>query len=164
MADISMEVKGLSELNKALKELPDRIAKNVLRGAVNAGAAVIRQEAKANAPVYTGDVAQGHPPPGTLKKAISQAQARKLSNQVQQTVHVGVRQGKSAKKTKKGALLDAYYWWFVENGTSKMAARPFLRPAFEGKKTEAVKAIEEYLAKRIPQEVEKLPKFMGVRL
>jgi len=40
---------------------------------------------------------------------------------------------------------DAWYWWFVENGTSKMAARPFLRPAFEAKKDEAVNVFAEVL-------------------
>lgn len=153
MADdyASVEVKGLKELNDALRELPDRIARNVLRGATSAGAAVIRKEAQAKAPVYTGEVSKGHPPPGTLKRAVYQKQIRELSSLVNQTFYVGVRRGKHAKKG-----IDAFYWTFVEFGTSKMAARPFLRPAFEAKKNEAVQAIKQYLTDRIPKEADKL--------
>lgn len=153
----STEVKGLKELNEALKQLPDNIARNVLRGATGAGAAVIRKEARQRAPVFDGQIGDKHPPPGTLKKSVYQSQVRQLSSLVKQVFHVGVRSGKG-KKDKGGRSLDAYYWRFVEFGTSKMAARPFLRPAFEAKKLAAIEAIREYMAARIPREVEKLKK------
>jgi HK97 gp10 family phage protein len=151
--------KGLKELQQALKELPERVAKNVLRGSVGAGAAVIRKEAVAKAPVYQEQVQAGHPPAGTLKRAVYQKQINELSNQVKQTFFVGVRHGKKYQKQGKNGQLsqDAYYASWIEFGTSKMSARPFLRPAFEGKKTEAVEAIRAYLEKRIPEEVAKLP-------
>lgn len=154
----SAKIDGLRELNDALKKLPEAVAKNVLRGATNAGASVIRAEAKQRAPVYTGSlIARDHPPPGTLKKSIIQRQARQLSSLVKQVFHVGVRSGRGVKD-KAGRSLDAYYWRFVEFGTSKMAARPFLRPAFEAKKMAAVEAIRKYLAERIPREAAKLNK------
>jgi HK97 gp10 family phage protein len=53
-------------------------------------------------------------------------------------------------------VIDAWYAHFVEFGTSKMAARPFMRPAFESRKAGAVEAIKSYLLSRIPKEVEKL--------
>ena len=151
----AVEIKGLKELSAALKELPQNIARNVLRGATGAGAAEIRKEAKVKAPVYTGPVSQGHPPPGTLKRGIYQSQQRKLSTLLSQVFHVGVRTGKKLK-TKQGVSADPYYWKFVEFGTSKMAARPFMRPAFEAKKLAAVEAIRKYMADRIPKEVAKL--------
>ena len=43
MAELQ-NVAGLAQLQAALKELPDRIAKNALRGAVNAGATIICRE------------------------------------------------------------------------------------------------------------------------
>ncbi|MDB5992402.1 MAG: hypothetical protein JWQ10_3805 [Herbaspirillum sp.] len=156
MADLE-NVQGLRELQEAMKQLPANIAKNVLRGAVNAGATVIRKEAAARAPVYTGEVSEGHPPPGTLKRSLYQKQIREKSSAVLQTFFVGVRQGKSAKKSKKG-LIDAWYVRFVEFGTAKMSARPFMRPAFEAKKQAAVQAIKDYLEKRIPDEVEMVRK------
>lgn len=153
MADLQ-NVTGLKELQAAMLELPKGIARNVLRGAVNAGATVIKDEAKARAPVYTGDVGKGHPPAGTLKRALYQKQIREKSSAVLQTFFVGVRHGKSAKKL-KNSTVDAYYASFVEFGTSKMAAKPFMRPAFEAKKTASVEAIKAYLEKRIPEEVAK---------
>lgn len=143
MAEIQ-SVTGLKELQKALAELPQGIARNVLRGAVNAGATVIKAEAKVRAPALTG----------ILKRSLYQKQIREKSNLLLQTFFVGVRQGRSSKKTKKG-VLDAFYARFVEFGTSKMPAHPFMRPAFEAKKEAAVQAIKDYLTKRIPDEVEK---------
>jgi len=156
MSDIKIE--GLDAFSKALRALPQNIAKNVLRGAVNAGATVIRQEAVRRAPEYHGEVSKGHPPPGTLKKAIYQKQIRELSDITRQTFFVGVRHGASAGK--KGSTgretRDAFYWRFVEFGTVKMPAQPFMRPAFEAKKVEAMERIKQYLADRIPNEVAKL--------
>lgn len=158
MAELQ-HVAGLSELSAALRELPQRIGRNVLRGTVAAGAAEVRTAVKTSAPVYTGDVAQGHPPPGTLKRAIYQKQIRELSDDQRQVFFVGVRQGKKFRNQgKKGdKSQDAYYWRFVEFGTSKMAARPFLRPGFEASKMAAVERMKTYMAERIPREVEKLP-------
>lgn len=153
MAELQ-NVSGLKELQAAMKELPANIARNVLRGAVNAGASVIRQEAKARAPQFQGKPVKGQPPPGTLKRALYQKQIREKSSAVLQTFFVGVRHGRSAKQTAK-ATIDAWYAHFVEFGTSKMSARPFMRPAFEAKKVAAVSAIKDYLQQRIPAEVEK---------
>ena len=52
----SVQVQGLDQLAKALRELPQRVARNGLRAAVYAGAKVIRDEAKLQAPVATGDL------------------------------------------------------------------------------------------------------------
>lgn len=164
MSYTTIRISGLAELNQALSELPQRLARNVLRGSVAAGAAVVRQEARQRAPRYEGQVAAGHPPPGTLKRAIYSAQARRLSSLLQQVYQIGVVSGKRAKRSgrKSGRAADAYYWRFVEFGTVKMAARPFLRPAFEAKKLDAIEAIRAYMAQRIPREVAQLPK--GPRL
>lgn len=160
MAEL-VNVQGLKELQAALKELPKNVGRNVLRGSVAAGAAVIRAEAKAQAPMYTGgDVSKGHPPPGTLKRSVYQKQIRELSSAAKQTFFVGVRSGKKYQKQgKKGDLSqDAFYAGFVEFGTVNMAARPFMRPAFESKKQAALDAIKAYLEKRIPEEAAKLAK------
>lgn len=146
----SVQIKGLDALAKALKELPDRVAKNGLRAAVYAGAKVIRDEAKLQAPVATG----------TLKRAVILKQIPELSTKNKQTFFVTVRQGKKYRKQgKKGNLSqDAWYWRFVEFGTVKMSARPFLRPAFDMKKNDALTAIKTRLAERIEQAARELKK------
>ena len=149
----SVKIDGLRELAAALRALPDKLAKNGLRAGVYAGAKVIQDEAKLRAPVYTGPVEQGHPPPGTLKRAIIMKQIREESGQRHQVFFVTVRSGKKYQKQgKKGNLSqDAFYWRWVEFGSTKMAARPFLRPAFEAKKEAAVEAIKNKLAERVEE-------------
>ena len=156
----SVQVQGLDQLAKALKELPQRVARNGLRAAVYAGAKVIRDEAKLQAPVATGDLGADQPPRGTLKRSVIMKQIPELSGAQKQTFFVTVRHGKKYRKQgKKGNLSqDAWYWRFVEFGTVKMSARPFLRPAFEMKKHEAVTAIKTRLAQRIEQAAQELKK------
>lgn len=135
MADIDFTVLGLDELSKKLKEMPVKLARNGLRAAVNAGAEVIRKDAMTRVPVLTG----------RLKKALYKKQIREKSSASQQTFFVGVRNGKKYKKADK----DAYYWRFLEFGTSKLPAKPFLRPAFDSKKNQAVTEIAKKLKERI---------------
>ena len=156
----SVQVQGLDQLAKALRELPQRVARNGMRAAVYAGAKVIRDEAKLQAPVATGDLGANQPPPGTLKRSVIMKQIPELSGAQKQTFFVTVRHGKKYRKQgKKGNLSqDAWYWRFVEFGTVKMSARPFLRPAFDMKKHEAVTAIKTRLAQRIEQAAQELKK------
>lgn len=152
-----MHVAGLRELAQACRELPERVGRSALREATSAGAAVIREEAKARAPVYTGEVTAGHPPPGTLRKAVAMYRNNSASGPLKQVFSVGVRHGKSRQKVGK-TNRDAYYWRFVEFGTAKMSARPFLRPAFEATKVRAVETIAAVLRQRIAKETLSLPR------
>lgn len=156
-------VKGLSALSAALKELPDRIARNALRQSVARGAVVIREEAKTRAPVSTTPPEPGGPLPGTLRRSIIIQHDRKRSSLTSQTYVVAVRHGKKYRNQgKKGnRSQDAYYWRWVEFGTVKMSARPFMRPAFETQKEAAVQEIARVLAERIKQEVRTLPGATG---
>lgn len=108
-------VKGLDEMAAKLKALPPRIARNALRRAANAGARVVRIEAKRRAPKSekprkrgSGIVTQ----PGTLKRAAMSFAIRSQSNAVQQTIGVTFSGGK--KFQAKGR--DAYYFKWVEVG------------------------------------------------
>lgn len=180
MADfISVDIKGLEEITAALRLLPERIAANALRGAVRAGAEVIKAEAILRAPVWTGPMAEGHPPPGTLKRAIYSRYMYELSSKTQAVQRVTVRKGRPRSK-REGSLPDAYYWtwvefghwWVPKAGTTRRARRlgvlasqlgakwipahPFMRPAYEAKREAAVHAFAQYLAERVPKEVAKI--------
>lgn len=136
MADtIKMDVHGLKELERKLRELPEKLAKNGLRAAVAAGSRLVASEARRRVPVDSG----------TLKRSIYTKQIREESNNQQQTFYVGSRHGK--KEQAKGR--DAYYFPFVEFGTEKSPAHPFMRPAFESTKEKAVEAVKTKLAERI---------------
>lgn len=161
MANTSeVRIEGLEELARALKELPKRLARNGLRASVYAGAKVIRDEARLKAPVATKALGPNQQPPGTLKRAIIMKQIPEKSDAQKQVFHVAVRRGKQYRKQgKKGTLSqDAYYAHFVEFGTVKMSARPFMRPAFEGRKNDAVEAIRTRLAERVEAAAQDLTK------
>jgi len=163
---IRAKVEGLDELAKALEELPQDLAERALRQATAAGAAIVRDEARARAPRDTG-------------KMIAAAFVKKDGGQtddVRAVYHVGIRAGKRARSLGKKKLnLDAFYWKFVEFGhftrhagskrsdsTLKRAAkralakgvrfvsgRPFLRPALEMKQAEVIEKIRSVLEARI---------------
>jgi HK97 gp10 family phage protein len=150
MSDIKtghIQITGLSDLEKNLEQFSDRIAKNILRGAVSAGAAVIRNEARLKAPKDTGEMARDI--------MIKRARDSRGSGLI--TYHVFVRTGKKSRLAgkKRNVNRDSFYWRFVEFGTAKMSAKPFMRPAFDTAKERAVQAIKEYLAARIDKEAAK---------
>jgi len=132
---LDMKVEGLKELADKLRGMGPDLSRNVLRAAVRAGAATVRAEAMNMVPQDTG----------RLRRAIYLKHIREKSSPHQQTFYVSVRAGKRYRKRD----VDAYYWRFVEFGTAKMAARPFMRPAFEAKKGDALEAIKGRLADRI---------------
>jgi HK97 gp10 family phage protein len=134
---------GFKELAAALRELPQRVAKNGLRSAVGAGAAVIRKEARVRAPKKTGEMAKDI--------QIKRERDTQGGDLFIARYSVFVLSGKKSrlKGKKRNVQRDSFYWKFVELGTSKMAARPFMRPAYEAKKEEAVKTIGEKLDQRI---------------
>ena len=158
---ISVKIEGLKELQEAMNQLPLEIQKRPLRSAVSAGAKVIVDEAKRLAP-------QGET--GNLRKALYRYRSRSQSSRGQETFLVGVRKGKknyvdSAKNRRLNRVGkkytvegEAFYWRFVEFGTSKMPARPFLRPAFESKKNQAVETIKNRLAVAIENTAKKMKK------
>ncbi len=179
MASFSMEVTGLRELREALKQLPVNIGRNVLRGAVYAGAKVVVNAVGERAPVFTGTDPRVQV--GLLKSAVYMKHDQDLSTDVQQVFFVSIRRGRKERAKNR----DAYYWTWVEfghhiiprvpkgggslyarraavasgslvAGASYVLPHPFFRPAFESSKTASSNAIRDYMAKRIPIEVAKL--------
>jgi HK97 gp10 family phage protein len=156
---MTMRIDGLKELQNALKELPKEIQKRPLRSAVSAGAKVIADEAIKKAP-------QGET--GNLRKSIYRYRSRRQSTTGKETFLVGVRKGKAkfvdnSRNRRLGRVGktyqtqgEAYYWRFVEFGTSSQPARPFLRPAFENSKERAVQVMKERLGKAIETQARKL--------
>jgi len=145
-----VRVAGLRELGIALKELPKRVAARMLAFPVLQAAQIVRDEARAIAPVYHGDVADGHPPPGTLKKSIIVKRVYIGPDAAQYIV--AVRHGKRYQSVgKKHRNLDAFYWTWVEFGSIHNQRHSFLRPAFESKKNTALNVITIGLANGIEQ-------------
>jgi HK97 gp10 family phage protein len=155
----TVHIQGLAELKRKLAQLPERLERNVMKQMVGAGAAVIRDQARDNAPIYHGDVSRGHPPPGSLRKAIFSKYIPEQSRGGRTVFYVGVRHGKDRQRVgKKETNRDVYYWYFVEFGSvhNPGDGHPFLRPAFDSRKEDAVQVMKEVGATRLSDEVARL--------
>lgn len=122
-----IKVTGLQELNRALSKLNDDVKKKYVRGAVGAGARLIRDAAIKNA----GAILAGRTPKsgerrrtGRLQRAIYSAWLAKESTPDSQSFIVSVKRGRnfqSKTATRRGKTFqtsnkDAYYWTWVEFG------------------------------------------------
>lgn len=140
----SVEVPGLSELQDALRELDRSVELNVLRTAGKRAMDHIAEEARRLVPVQTG----------ALKASI------KVKSRLQRSVQRDAATGKwSSAKGAKGRVnvavvaggKGAFHAHLVERGTVKMAAQPFMRPAFDAKHNIAVGTIGEEIARAIDE-------------
>lgn len=159
----TVNVKGLKELNALLQSLPVKVEKNILRGAMRAGANVVKNEAKLLAPVgnpsgRNATLYGGYR--GALRDSIRVSGQAKGGNVIASV--------KAGGKTKAGA--DVYYAHMVEYGTKPhviegpvvingvfvgdishpgTSPRPFMRPALDSKSGAAVVAAGDYIKKRL---------------
>jgi HK97 gp10 family phage protein len=147
---VTVRIDGLEQLVIALNQIPVDLQAKPLRAAVAAGARLVMKQAKENA--------EPHRLTGTLEKNIVMAKSRRpIQGQVEYSV--GIRKDvkkwyvNNAPNRKKGiagkkyyVYGEAYYWRFIEFGTSKYSKTPFLIPAFESKKMEAIEVIKKRLA------------------
>lgn len=80
---------------------------------------------------------------GVLKKAIT-ARRGKPRNPAKPFSTVYIQEGKKAKARR----VDGWYWHFIEYGTEKQQARPFIRPAIAAVKAEFTKLYQKRFKSR----------------
>lgn len=114
-----MGVSGFEELDRALRRTDAAVGGQALTTAVTKGAEIIVAAAKAKAPRKTGKLAES------------------ISLKVGKVSASGV----TAKVGPKGV----HYALYVELGTKKLTAKPFMRPALYGNRTAATDAIGKSL-------------------
>ena len=130
MAGEVVRIEGLDNLKRKLSEVPKAMRKRVLRNALAAGAREVRDVAKRNAPVMTLGTSLNVPyrKPGTVKQAIRVRTSKADRRAGDVGVFVNVRPAKAGQRGAKNPN-DPFYWRFLEFGTRKMPARPFLQRA-----------------------------------
>lgn len=126
--DFSKLTAGLDRITQAAEE--------ATRPAAQAGAEVFYQEVRARVPQSAKPHKSGKQTytPGTLRKAVYQAYADKESGEGRAKYRISWN-----KK-------HAFYGKFVEFGTSNMAAKPFLRPAYHAARAKALRAVKSRMA------------------
>lgn len=148
-----VEVRGLRELQDAMLALPRQLDRRVLNAALSPAGRIIANEAKLRVAIRTGNVrrnirARPVRPMGGHTASVIVSVRRLSARQIGKLKAKGGKQGANAS--------DPWYWRHVEMGTSRMRARPFLRPAFEAKKVEAAFEVKNALRRRIEIEAKKL--------
>lgn len=150
MSNGSLTVLGLGELQADFERLAKAAGNKIVRDAVMAGARIARDKARAAAPVRTGK----------LKKNITATRLKQSDTPGGATAGVRVKspkvkQSKALKRPGKKGRTSAtdwdapFYWKFLELGTSKMRAHPFIRPAWDGSLPQIEKAVSDKLAEGI---------------
>lgn len=156
MAFEPVRIEGLKELEFALSELPRATARNVLLRALKNAAQPIVDEAKRLVPVATGRLRDS---------IIVQARTRNLTGlrEFGQTLREGGTRAEavsvlraarraggsegSRAEVNVGPTSPHAHW--IEFGTVQMGAQPYMRPAFESTKGEALLSIKKELAAEI---------------
>lgn len=156
----NVKVEGLAQIHKALSELGRKVSNKIAVKAMREGGKIVREQARQNAPVLSQSTP--HRRAGTLKKAIKSSTKVLKNGKIGTVIRVKELTAKQietfkVRSGKKGALnpKDPYYWRFLEFGTSKMPARPYLRPAFEQTKEKAATEIIKTLKDGIESEAGK---------
>jgi len=119
----SVDMTGMEELFNQLDSLGEDASK-ALKEAVMKGAEIVREDASRRAPRRTGKLSQSI--------IIESAEV--------EPDYVSVKIGPNK---------EAFYGRFVEMGTSKMPAKPFLRPAWDANKENVKKIISDELKGRL---------------
>lgn len=139
---ISAQVRGLPNLKAELAAIVPKLRVRALRNALAAGARVVQRQARANAPVLKASLRAPYRTPGTVRKAIVVRTSRLARSKGNVGVFINVRPAKRGQRGAKSKT-DPFYWRWLEFGSAKMAARPFLQPAAQ----RLVEALEVFKAK-----------------
>ena len=116
-----MEIEGIEELLDKLQRLGEQ-SKRIENKALREAGSVVEEAIKNETPVRSG----------TLKKSIKTS---------------GVKTKDGMKHVEVGPGNDAFYSRFVEFGTVKLKANPFMGRGYEKSKNEAMNKISEEIRK-----------------
>lgn len=115
MSKAFVKIEGLDEIREQLKDVGVREGRNLMRATIRSVAVRIQRAAAERAPIDEGD----------MKRSLKVRSRKSHPDAPVFEVWAG---------STKGAKYDAFYWRFVEYGTSgktAQPARPFIRPAVE---------------------------------
>lgn len=135
---LRVKVTGLREIEKRLGEIEKSTTrKTVARNALRAGGKVIVAAAARRAPVDTGALAAGIQVSTKLNR--DQKSAHRKRDPVE--VFAGAKSGSDAVAQ--------------EFGTPFHAPQPFMRPAYDGNKKRALRAIVDYMRQAVDRAIER---------
>lgn len=157
--DFQVRIEGLEEVQRKLKLLPERLGRNAMRRALRRGANIIRDQARTNARAIDD--------PETRENIARNIAVRGMSRRQERAgkfigMKVGVLGG--ARSKVKGSALtgkggpggDTRHWRFLEFGTSRMPAQPFMRPSMANSAAKVFQEISGHMSEQLDKELDKL--------
>lgn len=154
---IKVDSKLRFDFGHALDKLTEAAGEETLRSVGFAGAAVFRDEVIREAPKDTGFLSENiGVVRATDKSDGSKVQTYLVKVLSIKTKYADTRQNRRlGRETKTYDQTKPFYWKFFEYGTSKMAARPFIRPSYEAQKDNAMQAMKAKLTQKISEALAK---------
>jgi len=164
-----VHVTGLKELYSFLQVLPPTMERNIMRGALLAGAKVIRDEAKNNVPVgepSTRGAQRYGGYAGALRDSL-RAGSRAKGGKVTAYIRAGGKKGRAdtfyaiwAEYGTAAHWINSKSGWLTINGRRVKApvlhpgarAQPYLRPAADRKMGDAVVSVGRYVHTRLTKQ------------
>ena len=125
---VSVRIEGWEELERKLRQLGETInERELLEGALMDGAEIVKASMQRTAPYRTG--------------------------QLQESIEIS-KKGREKYSVRIGPSGSGFYGRFLEYGTSRVAARPFARPAFDAVHNEVQQAIEQSIWREVEKAAE----------
>lgn len=150
MSDV--HVKGLAELQKFLDELPAKMETKIMRGAVRAGAMVLRDEAKANVPVLSGVLRDGIKVSTRSRRGVVTAVVKTTGKHayVAKWMEYGVAAHSIASANGGSLFFGGYFHKSAQH--PGVSPKPFMRPALDNAGAQAVVAAGQYIKARLTKQ------------
>lgn len=135
------EIQGLDGVLRKMRELSPKLQKSGLVKAVRKGANIVRDDARNRAKEFDDP----NTPKPIWREIVTKVNSRRGRQEGGVVMQVGIRGGA------REAGDNVFYWRFLEFGTEKMAARPFMRPALESNVERATDAIVAELKRQLDE-------------
>jgi HK97 gp10 family phage protein len=135
------EIQGLDGVLRKMREISPKLQRKGLVAAVRKGANIVRDDARNRAKAFDDPST----PKPIWREIVSKVNGRRGRQEGGVVMQVGIRGG--ARESGD----NVFYWRFLEFGTSKMAARPFMRPALESNVDKATDAIVTELKRQLDE-------------
>lgn len=157
MTDFRLQ--GVDHVLRKLRTLGPKLQKRALAGALRKGAAIVRKAAVRRAKQFD----RADSPNKVYREIVTRTNARAGKKAGGAVVQIGVKGGakryvNNSPNRRAGGVGksyegpgNVYYWRFLEFGTAKMPAQPFMRPALEQNVGAVTEAIVSDLNKRLDE-------------
>lgn len=151
---MAITLKGLKAVQAQLKSIEAEARPKLMRSAMRAAFKPVLEDAMARVPVDSGELRAGIKLSSAKVKSDGLAVGLTVSSNT-----TALKQARTAAaafgEAQSKSLPPARRWHFVELGTARKGARPFLRPALEANQQGVIDDLAKQLDKKIRRAIKK---------